>query len=369
MPVSNGIAYYVTSHGYGHMNRAAAVIAALPRSTRVVVRTARDQFDRFHESLRRPIELIEGVFDCGAVHPPGESSLVDPGATLKKYAQVHRMAQSHLDREVRFLREGEFACVVSDIAPFPLVAARRAGIPGVLVANFTWHDIMSAFVRFPSRHDRDLLRRMYSEYETATCVLRAQPAIASPTGVPVKDVGLIARRGRRRRDELRRLIGAAPQRRLVYMYVGRYGQEDMNWQGVARSQGFDFVSYHTIPNPPPHWHVVNPAEWSPADLAASVHVMVAKAGYGTVTDAMVHGTPLVFPPRHGFTEHRVLASALRRWGGGVSISTADFKNCRVQSPILRALEWRRVAAPWPVDGARRCAREIVRVAANPQRRK
>ena len=60
-----------------------------------------------------------------------------------------------------------------------------------------------------------------------------------------------------------------------------------------------------------------PSDWTGADLAASADAIVAKAGYGTACEAMVAGTPLIYPPRTGFAEHRALDRAFRAWGGGL----------------------------------------------------
>jgi hypothetical protein len=394
------------------MNRAASVIAVLPSSVHVIVKTSRDLFDRFRQAIGRPIELVEGVFDCGAIHPPGESSLVDCTATLETYRRIHAAAESRLNREVTFLREGRFAVVVSDIAPLPLRAARIAGVPGILVANFTWYDIFRHYVRTsgfrpddqnqdqnPTRSSGDrssadrssadrssadrlaadgsetdrwsettgsrwceMLNQMQREYACATLVLRAQPAIVSQSLAPVRDVGLLAGKGRRRTGELRRVLRLRRAAPLVYVYVGRYGQSDMQWNNLHRLDGFEFISYHDVPAGLGHWHVVDPRDWSPSDLAASVDVMVAKAGYGTVADAMVNRTPLIFPPRHGFAEHRILASGLRRWGGGISLGTREFKTLKLRPALDRALATDPGTAPWPANGAVQVRRAILRLA-------
>jgi hypothetical protein len=353
------IVYYVTSHGFGHLNRAAAVVEALPPNISILVRTHRDLFPRWRESVRRRCELQEGVFDCGAVHPPGESSLVDPYATLAKYKRVHATALERLHDEVDFLRRNSIAAVVTDIAPLPLRAAREAGIPGVLVANFTWADIFANYVGNRSSAHRELLREMRHEYAQASLYIRAQPAMESHVNVQVCDVGLVTRRGRKRRSELIRELGLSRSSPLVYMYVGRYGQDDMAWENLARLSDFQFVSYHPLPVRFPQWHVLDPVRWPFRDVAASVDAMVAKAGYGTVTDAMTHRTPLIFPPRFGFAEHRVLVAGLRRWGGGISIGTRDFKQLRLRQALDHACKLRPKPAPWPIDGARRCARAIL----------
>jgi len=357
---SQAIVYYVTSHGFGHLNRAAAVVAALPRQTRVVVKTHQNQFAAWRQSAARPCELIEGVFDCGTVHPPGESSLVDRLASLDAYERIHTAAAARLEAEVDFLRRGRFDAVVSDIAPLPLRAARSAGIPGILVANFTWQQIYEPYARRLSARHRPMVREMEQEYREASLVLQAQPSLALEGFDRVRDVGLVARRGRPRGAELRAALGIPRSTRLVYMYVGRYGQHDMDWTNLARLGGYHFVSYHAAGEARPNWHVLDPAAWPARDLAASVDVMVAKAGYGTATDAMIHRTPLVFPPRTGFAEHRVLAASLVRWGGGVPISTRDFKQLNLSRSLARATALRPPRPPWPSDGARRCADAIAR---------
>ena len=81
------------------------------------------------------------------------------------------------------------------------------------------------------------------------------------------------------------------------------------------------MGFHPAPvGPMPNMHVVPALDWTGADLAASADAMVAKAGYGTACEAMVAGTPMIYPPRAGFAEHRALDRALRSWGGGVPAS-------------------------------------------------
>jgi len=354
--------YYVTSHGFGHLNRAAAVIESLPSRVRVAGKTHPDQFASWPVSVRRPCELIAGAFDCGTVIPPGDSSGVDPAATFAEYERVHAAAVARMDDEIAFIRERGFAAVVSDVAPLPLRVARSAGVPAILIGNFTWHDIFSPHARRFGRRFERLIREMHDEYACADIYLRAQPAVESPPFTRTRDVGLVTRRGRSRRRELIESLGLRRDARLAYIYVGRYGQTDIAWQNLSRLDDFEFVSYHSIGLKLANWHAVDPGCWPPRDLAASVDVMVAKAGYGTVSDAMSHRTPLIFPPRHGFAEHRILAASLRRWGGGIGVSTREFKEMRVLSSLDRAIALRPAVAPWPTNGARCCVAEILRVA-------
>ena len=50
-----------------------------------------------------------------------------------------------VDAEAAFLRDERVDLVVADIPPLGLAAARRAGVPGIGVSNFTWDWIFSAY--------------------------------------------------------------------------------------------------------------------------------------------------------------------------------------------------------------------------------
>ena len=143
-------------------------------------------------------------------------------------------------------------------------------------------------------------------------------------------VGLVVSPGRDRREELRAKLGLGDREKLVYMYVGRYGQADLAWDRLASYKGIHFVGFHQPPvGVLANFHVVPATEWRGTDLMASTDAAVAKAGYGTVTEAMAAGTPLIFPPRENFAEHAALESALLRWGGGYRVCEHQFAKLEI----------------------------------------
>ena len=85
---------------------------------------------------------------------------------------------------------------------------------------------------------------------------------------------------------------------------------------------------------------------------------MAKAGYGTACEAMVAGTPMIYPPRTGFAEHRALDRALRAWGGGIPASARDFAELRLERPLERAFALKPGPPPFPADGAARVAERL-----------
>ena len=219
------------------------------------------------------------------------------------------------------------------------MAARRAGVPGFLLANFTWADIYAPHARrLGGDAPRPASPSCAGPIARPRPLFRAEPALRmADVGARLIEVGMVVTPGRDRRDELRKRLGLAAADRLVYFYVGRYGQDDLGWERLGALGARGSTSSASTPRRSARWpnlHVVPPDEWTGADLAASADAIVAKAGYGTACEAMVAGTPMIYPPRTGFAEHRALDRALRAWGGGVPLSARAFAELRLE-PLAR----------------------------------
>lgn len=356
------LAVYVTSHGFGHLNRTVAALNRIPEDVPITIRCHPSLFGHWGERLRRPADLQPHVSDVGALNPPGDSSATDGPGTLALAMRVHAEASSRLDEEIAWQRSAGIAAVLCDAPPLPLVAARKAGIPGFLLANFTWADIYAPYARAVGGDALKFVGELAKTYRHASVLFRAEPALRMVDVAPTMEVGMVVTPGRDRRAELRAALGIPDGHKVVYFYVGRYGQSNLGWDRLAAIEGVHFVGFHPAPTGPlPNLHVVPATDWTGADLAASADAIVAKAGYGTACEAMVAGTPLIYPPRTGFSEHRVLDRALRAWGGGVPAPARAFAELRLGRLLEHAFELRPGSPPYPPDGANRVADHLTRV--------
>jgi hypothetical protein len=366
MPMSRdrregGLAVYVTSHGFGHLNRTAAVLNRVPALVPVTIRSHPNLFDHWRERLRRPAELEAHVSDVGAVNPPGDSNATDGPATLELAARFHAKAMARLDEEARRLEDQGTAAVLCDAPAVPLLAARRAGVPGFLMANFTWADIYAPYARAAGGEALRLVAHLRWAYRQASLTFRVEPALRMSWLSPVMSAGMVVNPGRDRRAELCRLLGLKKPCKLVYFYVGRYGQSDLDWSRLERFavMGIHFLSYHPAPvNALRNLHVVPSADWPGCDLIASSDAIIAKAGYGTACEAMASGTPMLYPPRRGFSEFRALDRTLRAWRGGFPISSREFRALRLEHALERALHTDPGPPPLATGGATRIARHL-----------
>jgi len=366
------LAVYVTSHGFGHLNRTAAVLNRVPHHVPVTIKSHWNLFEHWRERLRRPARLETYVSDVGAVNPQGDSAATDGAATLVLAARCHAEAMARLDDEVTRLVEQGTAAVLCDAPAVPLLAAQRAGVPGFLMSNFTWADIYAPHARAAGGQALRLVADLRRAYRQATATFRVEPAMRMSWLSPTIDAGMVVNPARNRRAELLRLIGLGKAHKLVYLYVGRYGQSDLDWPRLERfaARGIHFLSHHPGPDDgPANLHVVPSPDWPGGDLIASTDAVLAKAGYGTACESMATGTPMIYPPRAGFAEFRSLDRALRAWPGGVPVSSRDFCSFKLDRALDRALRTDPGPPPFRTDGARRIARYLTALCRPPRSRK
>jgi hypothetical protein len=363
-PTAAGLAVYVTSHGFGHLSRTTAVINRIPAAIGVSIRSHASLFSTWRQRVTRPVSLEEYVSDVGVVTPGGDCAATDGPATLELAARVHAEAMARVDDEARRLREQEIAAVLADAPAVPLVAARRAGIPGFLMSNFTWADIYASHARAAGSEARALVADLRRAYRHAAGVFRIEPALRMGWLRPAFDVGMVVNRSHDRRDELRRLFGVTARERVVYLYLGRHGQNGLDWRRLERisARGIHFVGYGPVLEARlENVHVVPSHDWPGGDLIRSCDAVVAKAGYGTACEAMASGTPMIYPPRRGFAEFRALDRALRSWGGGLPITSSQFRELRLERALEQAFQTEAGPPPFASDGALLIAQHLARV--------
>ena len=224
------------------------------------------------------------------------------------------------------------------------------------MGNFTWSEIYEEHAEVAGKEARAFVRELRECYAQANLLFRMSPGLEMAEFGEKLDVGMVVTRGKSRRQELRKLLGIRPDEQLAYFYVGRYGQETLDWDAFRAIEGVQFVGFHPAPvGPVPNLHIVDPHVWNGTDLMASVDVAVIKAGYMSVCEAMVAGTPVIYPPREGFAEYRALHDGLQEWGGGLLASEAQFTGFDIRGLLERARRLRVGPPPFSADGARRVA--------------
>ncbi len=299
------LAVFVSPHGYGHAARACAVGSALARRLEGVeleVFTSVPEWF-FAESLDLPFRYHRCDSDVGMVQRT--SLREDAAATAARAAPFAAFDGAELDRLAGDLRQARCSAVLCDISPLGVAAAQRAGLPSVLVENFTWDWIYRAYL-----DEAPLLGavadRLAAVFATATVRVQAEP-VCVPVPGAVR-VAPVARRPRRSRAAVRRLLGADDHRAVVLVSMGGIA---WGFSGLDRLAGIDatFVvpggaatecrreNLVLLPHRSAFYH---------PDLVAAADAVVAKLGYSTVAEVAGAGVPLAWVPRPRFPESPVL---------------------------------------------------------------
>lgn len=364
------IAYYITAHGFGHFVRSAAVIKELPGEIPLIVRTDIQPWFLKQELAGRKYLHFPAGFDCGTLGR--DSTSVDTEMTFDRAEQVMRANAARLDSEAAFLKKQGVRVVVCDAPSFPMMAAKRAGLPTALITNFTWVEIYEAL----SRRARDeanealadrgdaIIARLRHEYAHGDLLFI--PGMAVPMGACRRQIPtpIIARAGRPRRELLCRSLGFDAARPIHLLYLGQEGYEGMAWErlDLLRAEtGAQFFTFKKIPGCAADVPVLAPEVMDHADATATADAVIGKLGYSLCAECAATLTPLIFPPRPDFVEAEALGAAMIEMGLGLPLAPEPFRALDWRPALERAKELATSAAPVDCSGAQICS-EIIHLA-------
>jgi hypothetical protein len=347
------VLYYITSHGYGHAVRAAAICNLLSPGVEVVFRTMVPR-RFFLEEVTRPFAYEPAAFDCGCVQTDG--IIVDIQKTIAHYAAIADGNNGRLSQEALFCRRQGIDCIAGDIVPFAFEVAKTAGLPSVAATNFTWHTISEGYA---ARHPafRPYVDKIKEQYAMADLLCAMYPANAMTYFRKTIDVGPVGRVGTDVRDRLVETFEIRPGRRIGLIYAGNFGMDQAAWGRLAQFDGWEFFGLYPLPSSPPNYHVLSKQEFRYQDCIASADVMIGKLGYGTCAECLINGLPIIYLPREDFAEFPVLHRALSDTGFGQCLPREDFYGL-CWSGALDAVAEKARPRPLASDGARACAKAI-----------
>ncbi|MFO1492746.1 MAG: hypothetical protein U1F77_18060 [Kiritimatiellia bacterium] len=295
-------------------------------------------------------------FDLGMVQV--DSVRVDVPESLRQVRALLARAGDLTAGQARWLERGGFDLVVSDIPALPVEAAARAGIPSIATSNFSWAWIYEGLAEQDPAW-REIAETFARSYRMTGLLLR-MPFAEEMTVFPHRrDVGLLARPGRRDRDRLAALTGADPARRWVLLSFTTLDWDAAALREVSALRDLDFFTILPLRWDAPNLHPVDRESFAVPDLFASVDAVVTKPGYGVVSECVANDLPVVHVDRDHFRETPVLQRAIARHLRHAFLPPDDLYAGRIGPYIEAAL-----ACPPPPDlvprgGDLECARAML----------
>jgi hypothetical protein len=331
------IALYISDHGFGHASRQIALLRALardPKGLEFLVRAGNRLSYVAKSTQGCKVRVVEGpVHEVGWVCQPG-SMEVDPHGLELKLHQVLSEVPSLVAREARFCQDHRVKLIISDIIPWVSVVARSVGIPAIAISNFNWADAYGN-VLGTDHAGVQAIRRMYGQFDKALILPLEDTNTPYRRTIPV---GLLSKRPNPLRSlEIRRIVG----NRAIYFGLGRsfdaqLYQQTSEWVQAIRDAGYSLVVSGDYGEAGLGALAIPETDTEGQDYLAACSLVVAKAGYSTVAEAVRARVPLVILYRPKISEDVNIAWEVRRLGIGVALPVGNVSPASILASIREA---------------------------------
>jgi hypothetical protein len=323
---STSIAYFVSPHGYGHASRAAALMAALqalrPATQFEIFTQVPPWF--FADSLAKPGGYHALLTDIGLAQ---KNSLVeDLPETVRRLAGFLPFEASQVENLARQVKRLGCQMVICDISPLGIAVAKAAGLPVVLVENFTWDWIYQGYVAVEARLSQFMaqLQALFAavDYHIQTEPV-CQPQPAALTTAPV------SRTGKMPASEIRQRLGWPAQARVVLLTMGGIPWEYTFLKQLAGQRDFYFIVPGAAERPELRGNLAllpHHSDFYHPDLVNAADAVIGKLGYSTLAEVYQAGVPFGYIPRRHFRESEVLAAYIENKMSGMVITGAQFES-------------------------------------------
>jgi L-arabinokinase len=360
--------FYISGHGFGHASRQIEIVNAVARlrpDIEIAIRTsaARWLFDR---TVRGPITLMRGEVDTGVVQV--DSLRLDERQTIDRAREFHRTLPLRGQEEAQLLRGLGAQLVVADAPALGCAAAAAAGIPSVVVGNFTWDWIYQAYGEALATAP-ELVPSIQSAYRTARAAWRMPMHGGFSSFDTIADVPFVARHATHAREDVRKRLGLPEGLPLVLSSFGGYGVQGLEdlagldclgSYGVVVTYRDEFEAPSSVPKgifPVSEEHLYG-SGLRYEDLVAASDIVATKPGYGIISECIANGVAIMYTSRGHFVEYDVLVAEMPRF----------LRAAYIDHEALFAGRWRATldaitAAPLPperprTDGAQQVAEMI-----------
>ncbi len=297
------LAYFVSSHGYGHAARACAIIAKLakkqPETRFIIVSQAPRWF--FQESLPNiPFTYLEHFTDVGFVQKsPFEE---DPLATLNRLQKKLPFTEPQVQRLVQVLNKEGCQGILCDISPLGILVARALGIPSVLVENFTWDWLYDQYAHVAPQF-KNFARYFHDIYMQAHFRFQTKP-FTNPVqnGIPVPPV---SRDPQHTKAQMRSLLRIPTKVKVVLISTGGIRTHHAFVPCLQKRDDVFFIIPHDVPQAVQQGNVLvlpHHSRYFHPDLVRVSDAVICKSGYSTVAEAFHINRPLGLIIRPHFPE-------------------------------------------------------------------
>lgn len=353
------IACFVSPHGLGHASRAAAVLAALQRldpGLGIELYSLADPAFFEHAGCRG-VSFHRERTDIGFAH---KSALVeDLPETIRQLDEFLPFAASLVEDLAGRVRQAGCTVLLCDIAPLGVRVADAAGIPSVLVENFTWDNLYDAYA---GEHPRMRTHAAYLRRWFAAASARVQcDPLCDPAPADLH-VAPVSRCHRTPAERIRHELGVHTGQRLVLISMGGISERSPFLAHLQSRTDLVFVAASGAEHLHRRYNVIHvplQSHFYHPDLVNAADLVIGKAGYSTIAEVYHAGAPFGYITRPNYPENDGLVRFVAQHMSALEVGPGLFREGLPSALLdeLLALPRRPPALP---NGAEDVARFLMR---------
>ncbi|MCP3922802.1 MAG: hypothetical protein GY714_09480 [Desulfobacterales bacterium] len=332
------IAYFISSHGFGHAARATAVMQYLSSSIDVTF----DVYTAVPEWFF-PLENINYNYLATDTEITQTSPLSEDLVETKRKLDESIPYDEALIIEVAE-KIKKSSIVISDISPLGIVAAKKAGVHSVLIENFTWDWLFELYFQKKSSSVK------YFEYVNTLVDTHIKTAPYCDDKKYDYIINPISRIPHRKRDVIRDQTGFSKNDTILLISMGgvkgeypfiekllTYPQYKFIVMGVGKKE-FQENNILLLPQNHRYYH---------PDLIEASDAAIYKGGYSTISECYNAGIPSGVIYRELSPESAPLKRFVDNNMSSCTIKNSDWENGNWLKQLPQILNLKRVSVETP----------------------
>ncbi len=336
--MSNRIAYFISPHGFGHAARAVSVMEALGRmdsSLRFDIFTTVPAWF-FNDCLGDRFKYHHLQADLGlAQKTPFQE---DYDLTIKGLNQLLPYDPPRVSAVSHQLQELQSKMVVCDIVPLGLLVAKAAGIPSVLVENFTWDWL---YEKYAAADHQIMAHIEYLRplFETADVHIQTEP-VCNPKTVDL-NAGPASRKIKSPPHDVRQKLGIAANAKLVLITTGGVPYDFQFIEKLKERRDIHFVipcNCQAVKTDDNVILIPHHSDFFHPDLTCAADAVIGKTGYSTIAEVYHAGVPFGYIACPNNPESALLTEFIENRMAGSKISETEFHEGSWLSQLQRLLD-------------------------------
>ncbi|CAM4143834.1 hypothetical protein BAQ48_14240 [Bacillus luti] len=295
--------FYVSEYGFGHATRCIALIRemlSVRKDVQIIVcNSFALQFIRASLTGHGDRVIFHDVeTDVGFILK--EHSLdLDKEKLGQSYEQFCVKLPHKIKNEIDFLSAFSVDCIISDISPIAFEIADKLEVPSIGISNFTWY---TAYKNIVPDSSLQVFKNMYKKMDYFYKLAGSNEE--SCARLNTSSFNFYSRIiNSLEVKKLRKKLNPTGEKQIIFIPLGmKIDIGDITKFPIWKDERYVFIVSHNMKIEHKNVHKIPENYTESQNYVATADCIISKAGWGTVSEAILQNKPLLIINRKGMSE-------------------------------------------------------------------